>query len=68
MATWSTFREEQEVAMLAAPVDIRVSIEACTRFDADADEPGVCACCGWLEDEHEYQPGSGRPQAGRAAA
>ncbi len=29
-----------------------VALEACARFDADVAEPGICAGCGWLDDEH----------------
>ena len=34
---------------LAAP---DVAFEACTTFDADLVEPGICTHCGWLDDEH----------------
>ena len=29
-----------------------VAFEACPTFDADLTEPGICAGCGWLDDEH----------------
>jgi hypothetical protein len=30
-----------------------VLVEACLEFEAEVDEPGVCAACGWLEEEHQ---------------
>jgi hypothetical protein len=33
----------------AAPA---VLADRCGTFAADPDEPGVCAGCGWLADEH----------------
>ena len=29
-----------------------VAVEACATFDGDPAEPGICAACGWLDDEH----------------
>jgi hypothetical protein len=29
-----------------------VAFEACETFDAEETEPGICAGCGWLDDEH----------------
>ena len=29
-----------------------VAFEACSAFDGDPSEPGICAGCGWLDDEH----------------
>lgn len=29
-----------------------VLLEACSAFAALPDEPGICAACGWLEDDH----------------
>ena len=29
-----------------------VLADRCDTFAGDADEPGICACCGWLRDEH----------------
>jgi hypothetical protein len=29
-----------------------VAFEVCDAFDADPTEPGLCAGCGWLGDEH----------------
>jgi hypothetical protein len=32
-----------------------VSWEPCPEFAADPAEPGLCATCGWLEDDHEIE-------------
>ena len=37
------------VTTLEAPL---VLIDPCTGFSASAAEPGICAGCGWLDDEH----------------
>jgi hypothetical protein len=29
-----------------------VAFEACDAFAAEETEPGICADCGWLDDEH----------------
>jgi hypothetical protein len=39
----------QPTSELPAP---DVAFEACAEFDADPVEPGLCARCGWLDDEH----------------
>jgi len=33
-----------------------VAFEACETFDGDVTEPGICAGCGWLDDEHTVVP------------
>jgi len=33
-----------------------VAFEACENFDSDVTEPGICAGCGWLDDEHTVVP------------
>jgi hypothetical protein len=38
-----------QISELIAP---DVAFEACDAFDADLAEPGICAGCGWLDDEH----------------
>ena len=39
----------QPTSELTAP---GVAFEACPTFDAEETEPGICARCGWLDDEH----------------
>ena len=36
-------------------VDAVVAWEPCLEFAADPTEPGVCAGCGWLEDDHAHE-------------
>lgn len=38
-----------------AAVAPAVDWEPCPEFGADATEPGVCAGCGWLEDDHAVE-------------
>jgi hypothetical protein len=37
----------------AAPSPGAVLAEPCLEFAAQFEEPGVCAGCGWLEDDHQ---------------
>ena len=38
---------------MRSPFAPPVLAEACFEFTPEPDEPGVCACCGWLEEEHQ---------------
>ena len=40
----------------AEPIEAAVAYEPCVGFAPDAAEPGICAGCGWLEDEHPTTP------------
>ena len=37
------------ITTLEAPL---VLIDPCAGFSASADEPEICAACGWLADDH----------------
>jgi hypothetical protein len=40
-----------------------VLADRCGAFTADPDEPGICANCGWLLDEHPEPEPLSRPVA-----
>ncbi|MGZ4713715.1 MAG: hypothetical protein ACXVJZ_13020 [Acidimicrobiia bacterium] len=41
--------KRESTSELAAP---GVAYEPCPEFTASEAEPGICAHCGWLDDEH----------------
>jgi hypothetical protein len=43
----------EEVRVMRSPSAPPVLAEACFDFAPELDEPGVCAGCGWLEEEHQ---------------
>jgi hypothetical protein len=46
-----SFAREDE-AMRDQPETVEVTYEPCPEFAASDLEPGICAHCGWLDDEH----------------
>ncbi len=40
-----------------------VLADRCGAFAGDPDEPGICATCGWLHDEHQDTDALSRPVA-----